>query len=136
MSKWKDKTYLYLSSAHSVCYDKLGWYIDDAQQDPHGSTNFEASAKKAANSFIVQDIKKYSSAFKHLAVLSGAGTSMDNGNMPGKKRTELWDSCKDEITCIQKVISSKGKTMKKTLTTLSKIRILKIFFHTPCYMRN
>lgn len=118
MSKWEDKTYLYLSSAHSVCYDKLGWYIDDAQQDHHGSTNFAASAKEAANSFIVQDIKKYVSAFKHLAVLSGAGTSMDNGTKPGKTRTELWDSYKDEITGIQKVISSKGKTMKKNIDNI------------------
>lgn len=115
MLQWEDKTYLYLSSAHSVCYDKFGWYIDDILQDSQSSKDFEAGAKEAANSFIVQDIKKYSSAFKHLAVLSGAGTSMDNGSNPGKTRTELWDSCKNEIKGIQKVIYSKGETMKENI---------------------
>lgn len=127
MAKWEDKTYLYLSSDHSVCYDKLGWYLDDTLQEPHGSTNFETLAKEAANSFITKDIARYSSTFKHLAVLSGAGTSMDNGSNPGKTRTELWDSYKDEIKGIQDVISSKGGSMKDNIDNIVKSKNIEDF---------
>lgn len=118
MNKWENKTYLYLSSGHSVCYDKLGWYLDEIKQDSQGDAETEDLAKKAAKAFIVEDIKNYSSAFNHLAVLSGAGTSMNNGSKPGMTRTELWDTYKKEISGIQEVISSKGGMMKNNIESI------------------
>lgn len=127
MAKLENKTYLYLSSVHSVSYDKLGWYIDDIPQDAQGSEDFEALAKESASSFITQDIARYSSTFKHLAVLCGAGTSMDNGSNPGKTRTELWNFYNDEITSIQEVISSNGGTMKDNIDKIVKSKNIEDF---------
>lgn len=111
-----NRKYLYLNYNHSVSYDKLGWYLDDvkqAQDEQEESTDFATEAKEEAISFVVEDIKRYSSAFKHLAVLSGSGTSMDNGNKSGKTRTGLWESFQEDITEIKDQISSTGKDIKK-----------------------
>lgn len=114
------KIYFYKNLEHSVAYDQKGWYIDDILQENSESERenidiFKQKAISQAYNSIAYDIRKYSACFKNIAILTGAGTSMENEGLGGKTRKELWDSYKNEIIDIKKCLgkSSNSELKKK-----------------------
>lgn len=110
-----DKIYLYKTAHSSVAYDDSQWYINDVPQnkdDGGESTKNKENATAEAYRLIANDISRYTSHFKNLAVLTAAGTSMDNGNHGGKTRTQLWESYEEEISAISNELTAKGGPLK------------------------
>lgn len=118
-----DKIYLYKTAAKSVSYDDNHWYINDepqSQKDGDGAAEFQSNASSEAFRIVVDDIVRYTSHFRNIAVLTAAGTSMENGTNGGKTRTELWDSYKDEIEAIGHILmATEGGLKDIPLGTLS-----------------
>ena len=125
-----DKIYLYKTSSRSVSYDETQWYINEDpqnQNDGDGITDFKANAYAEAFRLIANDITRYTSHFKNIAVLTAAGTSMENGTHGGKTRTELWNSYKEEIYEISKVLMAKRGTLKDKCASIIKSKNIEDF---------
>lgn len=125
-----DKIYLYKTSSKSVSYDETQWYINEEpqnQNDGDGITDFKANASAEAFRMIANDITRYTSYFKNIAVLTAAGTSMENGTHGGKTRTELWNSYKDEIYEISKVLMAKRGILKDKCASIIKSKNIEDF---------
>lgn len=71
-----------------------------------------ANAQGKAWNMMRDVIVRYTSTFKNIAVLTVAGTSMDNGAMKGKTRDGLWNLCKDEIELLQEELSKRSDGLK------------------------
>ena len=111
-----DKIYLYKTANKSVAYDEEHWYIDNIpqqQNDGDGISLFKEYAVSEAYRLIASDIRKYTCHFKNVAVLTAAGTSMENGEHRGKTRTELWESYEEEINAISSVLTNNDGTLKE-----------------------
>ena len=110
------KIYLYKTANKSVAYDEEHWYVDDnpqQQNDGDGITKFKEYATSEAYHLMTSDISKYTSHFKNVAVLTAAGTSMENGVHGGKTRTELWQSYEEEINAISSVFTKNDCILKE-----------------------
>lgn len=106
---------VYQTTDKSISYDENGWYINGVAQkhdDGDSMDAFKEFAYKAAYENIGNDICNYTAHFKHIAVLTAAGTSMENGIKGGKTRKELWDSYKNEIESITTVLTASEGYMK------------------------
>lgn len=111
------KIKVYLTADKSISYDNDGWYINNIQQphkDGENIENFKESALNAAYSKINKDISNYVAHFKNIAVLTAAGTSMENGNQGGKTRNDLWESYLPEIKAIKSYLEGKGEYINET----------------------
>lgn len=110
-----EKIFLYKTITKSVAYDKEHWYIDNnpqQQNDGDGVAQFKEYATSEAFRLIANDISKYTSHLKNIAVLTAAGTSMENGAHGGKTRTELWQSYEEEINAISSVLTQNDGILK------------------------
>lgn len=58
-------------------------------------------------------IDQFISHFKHIAILTAAGTSMDNGEHRGKTRDGLWRECRDDIKAIIRELHKKQACSNK-----------------------
>lgn len=111
-----EKIYLYKTANKSIAYDDEHWYIDNnpqLQNEGDGFDQFKEYATSEAFRLIANDISKYTSHFKNVAVLTAAGTSMENGIHGGKTRTELWQSYEDEIKAIASVLTQNDGILKE-----------------------
>ena len=125
-----EKIYLYKTATNSVSYDDEGWYIDDILQSKNGEEKIEeykVSAQTEAYRKVANDIVRYSNHFKNLAVLTAAGTSMENGENGGKTRTELWESYKNEIKEISDVLIKNGEVLKERCLSIVKSQNIEDF---------
>ena len=116
-----DKIYLYKTAVKSVSYDETHWYINDEpqpQNDGDGIAEFKSNARAESFRIIANDIIRYTSHFKNVAVLTAAGTSMENGENGGKTRTELWDSYKEEIEAIGEVLMATEGCLKEKCSSI------------------
>lgn len=116
-----DKIYLYKTATKSIAYDDEHWYIDDIpqqQDDGDGIINFKEYAATEAFRLTASDISRYTNHFKNLAVLTAAGTSMENGGHGGKTRTELWKSYEEEINAISSVLTNNNDNLKEKCQTI------------------
>ena len=116
-----DRIYLYKTAIKSVSYDENQWYINDnpqPQKDGDGISEFKENASAEAFRIIANDIVRYTSHFKNIAVLTAAGTSMENGRNGGKTRTELWDSYKEEIKAIGHVLMKTEGNLKEKCSSI------------------
>ena len=116
-----DKIYLYKTAVKSVSYDETHWYINDEpqpQNDGDGIAEFKSNARAESFRIIANDIIRYTSHFKNVAVLTAAGTSMENGENGGKTRTELWDSYKEEIEAIGNVLMATEGCLKEKCSSI------------------
>ena len=107
--------YLYIDSTTRVSYDKDNYYLNGTPMPNETVESVVKLAKELSLSKASECIKNYSSAFKNIAILTAAGTSIDNGENPGKTRVELWDYCAKEINAISKKLKNKGKTLNAIL---------------------
>lgn len=83
-----DKIYLYKTAVKSVSYDETHWYINgepQPQKDGDGIAEFKSNASAESFRIIANDIVRYTSHFKNVAVLTAAGTSMEMGRMEENK---------------------------------------------------
>ena len=107
--------YLFIDAKNRVSFDDDNYYLNGvAMPNEHGDNTAEL-AKKLAHSKVAETIINFSNGFKNVAVLTAAGTSMDNGANRGKTRDDLWDFCKDEINAIYDVLKDNGDTLKANL---------------------
>lgn len=113
-----DKVFLYKTQNSSVAYDDEQWYINNQIQEKKDGDNVQEKAKEHAFKLMAEDLSRYMSHFRNIAVLTAAGTSMENGTHGGKTRTELWKSYEDEINKIANVFTSTDGTLKDKCTQI------------------
>lgn len=113
-----DKVYLYKTQNSSVAYDEEQWYVNDQIQEKKECDNVQEKATEHAFKLMAADLSRYMSHFRNIAVLTAAGTSMENGTHGGKTRTELWKSYEDEINKIANVFTSTDGTLKDKCTQI------------------
>ncbi len=113
-----DKVFLYKTQNSSVAYDDEQWYINNQIQEKKDGDNVQEKAKEHAYKLMAEDLSRYMSHFRNIAVLTAAGTSMENGTHGGKTRTELWKSYEDEINKIANVFTSTDGTLKDKCTQI------------------
>ena len=118
-----DNTYLFLNTSTSVYYSTKNkqYYIADELQETQDGIDLISQASKAAYKLFSTEISKYISHFKNIAVLTAAGTSMDNGTHSGKTRDGLWNECFDNIN---KIISKLQSEASISATDLSNCQML------------
>ena len=124
------KSYLYKTANKSVAYDEEHWYVDDnpeQQNDGDGITKFKEYATSEAYHLMASDISKYTSHFKNVAVLTAAGTSMENGVHGGKTRTELWQSYEEEINAISSVFTKNDGVLKEKCQSIIESKSIEEF---------
>jgi len=88
--------YLLIQQGYSISYCETecfenGKPINKPTEDKRSSKEI---AEELQIKFYNIFLKKH---FKHIVILSAAGTSLDNGDNKGKTRDGLWEHCKDEI---------------------------------------
>lgn len=113
-----DKVYLYKTQNSSVAHDEEQWYVNDQIQEKKDGDNVQEKAKEHAFKLMAEDVSRYMSHFRNIAVLTAAGTSMENGTRGGKTRTKLWESYEDEINKIANVFTSTDGTLKDKCTQI------------------
>lgn len=113
-----DKVFLYKTQNSSVAYDEEQWYINNQIQEKKDGDNVQEKAKEHAFKLMAEDLSRYMSHFRNIAVLTAAGTSMENGTHGGKTRTELWESYEDEINKIANVFTSTDGPLKDKCTQI------------------
>jgi NAD-dependent SIR2 family protein deacetylase len=92
----ESKKYILLQNNYSVAYTDDDVYVNEGKiKKEEGETRptkeiAETHKNKLYNTFL----KKH---YKHIVVLTAAGTSLDNGDKSGKTRNELWTECQIEI---------------------------------------
>lgn len=107
--------YLYLDTNNRVSFDEDNYYLNGKPMSNENAGNVAELAKSLAASKVAETIMRFSNAFKNIAVLTAAGTSMDNGVKRGKSREDLWEHCEEEINAIYEILKDKGDTLKSNL---------------------
>ena len=82
--------YLFIDSKCRITFDDDNCYQNDSAMLNENGEETAALAKKLAHSKVAETIINFSNAFKNIAVLTAAGTSLDNGANPGKTREGLF----------------------------------------------
>lgn len=100
------KKYLLLQNDLTISYDDEKCYSNDNILEFDDPSSLSAKAEELKNDFYNKFLKKH---YKHLVVLTAAGTSLDNGKKRGETRDGLWKSCCPEIKDICIFISSNYK---------------------------
>jgi NAD-dependent SIR2 family protein deacetylase len=113
-----DKVYLYKTQNSSVAYDDEQCYVNDQIQEKKDGDNVQEKAKEYAFKLMAEDLSRYLSHFRNIAVLAAAGTSMENGTHGGKTRTKLWESYEDEINKIASIFTSTDGPLKDKCTQI------------------
>ena len=96
--------YLYKSVAKTISYEDTHLYLNGVPKQLEGNDSPERIKQFAieeAYKAAAEEISMYSVHFKNVAVLTAAGTSMENGPKGGKTRNELWETNKSEIDFIK-----------------------------------
>lgn len=118
-----NKIYVYRTVTKSIAYDDTNWYINDEIQqhnEKDSFLNFQTYAVTESFRQIANDITKYTSHFKNIAVLTAAGTSMENGEHGGKSRTELWQTYQEDIDGITTFFMAKDGAIKEKYQSIVK----------------
>ena len=124
-----NKIYVYRTVTKSIAYDDTNWYInDEIQQHNEGDSflNFQTYAVTESFRQIANDITKYTSHFKNIAVLTAAGTSMENGEHGGKTRTELWQTYQEDIDGITTFFMAKDGVIKEKYQSIVKSKNIEV----------
>lgn len=117
-----ENTYLYINNTTSVYYNnsQQKYYVANTLQKNEDSVDVASKAAETAYKFFSDEISKYISHFKNIAVLTAAGTSMDNGVHSGKTRDGLWNECQatiDEIVSLLRTESSISQANLNSIIT-------------------
>lgn len=121
------RVYLYKTQNISVSYDDEQWYVNDQIQEKKEGDNVQEKAQEHAYKVMAEEMSRYMSHFRNIAVLTAAGTSMENGTHGGKTRTELWESYTNEIDKIANVLTSKKGSLKDKCTQIQQDKNIEDF---------
>lgn len=108
------KVTIYKSQEKCISYDEDGWYVNNTIQQSKGGETIDCYAESAYKEAFIEsqkDITNFTAHFKHVAVLTAAGTSMENGDNGGKTRKDLWQEYLPEINGIKDILVQKGGYM-------------------------
>lgn len=116
-----ENTYLYINNSTSVYYNsrKQEYYVANTLQKHEESVNIAEKAAEAAYKIFSEEISKYISHFKNIAILTAAGTSMDNGTHSGKTRDGLWTECEATINEIVTQLRSESSISQENLSSIT-----------------
>lgn len=116
-----ENTYLYINNSTSVYYNssKQKYYVANTLQKHEESVNIAEKAAEAAYKIFSEEISKYISHFKNIAILTAAGTSMDNGTHSGKTRDGLWTECEATINEIVTQLRSESSISQENLSSIT-----------------
>jgi hypothetical protein len=107
--------YLFIDAKSRISFDDDNCYLNGSATPNEKGEDASALAKRLAHSKVAETIISFSNAFKNVAILTAAGTSMDNGANHGKTRDGLWLFCETEINDIYDVLKDNGGTLKLNL---------------------
>lgn len=116
-----ENTYLYINNSTSVYYNssKQEYYVANTLQKHEESVNIAEKAAEAAYKIFSEEISKYISHFKNIAILTAAGTSMDNGTHSGKTRDGLWTECEATINEIVTQLRCESSISQENLSSIT-----------------
>ncbi|MDR0332446.1 MAG: SIR2 family protein [Dysgonamonadaceae bacterium] len=105
-----NRKYILLQNNYSVAYTETKCFVNDEEQRKKDDNNVlsEEDVKKMAEDYKQKlyntFLKKH---YKHIVVLTAAGTSLDNGDKDkcGKTREGLWAECETEINAFKDKIA-------------------------------
>ena len=106
------KTLLFVDSKCRVEYERDKYYVDGKEEAAGSEDEAKKQAQQIAWQKMSDMVGQYTTAFKNIAVLTAAGTSMDNGANQGKTRDGLWNYCKDDIDELKQVLSNRSDNLK------------------------
>ncbi len=115
-----NKKFILVKIDKTISYNDENCFVNDIPlpKEENGNTPPETEIKDKAENlkkgFYNEFFKKH---FKHIVVLTAAGTSLDNGDeeTQGKTREGLWNFCEKEINAFEsKIIGIKEKDFYKT----------------------
>jgi NAD-dependent SIR2 family protein deacetylase len=101
----QDKKYLLLQGGgSSIAYNDSDCFVDGSswKKEEHDKRTSKEIAEDLKKKFYSDFFKKH---YKNLAILTAAGTSLDNGSNKGKTRDELWIFCESEIDAFKAEIA-------------------------------
>lgn len=111
-----NKKYVWFQNGSILSYDNSDCYLNEKIIPKEQLSDSKDLAKSKQKAFYESLFKKH---FRNVVVLTGAGTSINNG---GKTRTDLWDiDCKSEIEAINdeiKDLKNKDFYIKKDIEGL------------------
>jgi len=113
------KTLLFVDAKNRVEYERDKVYINGAETSAGDEDRAKEQAQIKAWEKMGEVISQFTTTFKNIAVLTAAGTSLDNGANPGKTREGLWDYCKDEIDELKEELSKRSALLKANLEKAS-----------------
>lgn len=98
------KKYILLQNNYTILYDDNECFVNG---EKYKQNDEDTPAEK-----IAEDLKKkkfydtfLKKHFKNIVILTGAGSSMDNGSSSGKSMEGLWKECQEEIDDLETEIS-------------------------------
>jgi hypothetical protein len=104
MSEEKNKKYIWFQNGSVLSFDNSDCYLNEKTIQKEQLDKSEDLAKSKQKALYESFFKKH---FRNVIVLTGAGTSLNNG---GKTRKDLWDvDCKNEIEAIKPEIKDLEK---------------------------
>lgn len=109
------RTLLYIDAKSRVEYERDKYYVNGKEEAAGDENKAQELAAEAAWTAMRDVVGQYITTFKHIAVLTAAGTSMDNGANHGKTRDGLWEHCKDEIKELQDELSKRSTGLKANI---------------------
>ena len=98
---------LYVSSSRRIDLDKENLYVDNKVQMFEGDNQSDL-AMRSFREIVASDLSRLLSHFSQIAVLTAAGTSMDNGANSGKTRVGLWEYCSEELGKVKAYLENKN----------------------------
>jgi NAD-dependent SIR2 family protein deacetylase len=101
----QDKKYLILQGGgSSIAFNDSDCFVDGSswKKEEHDKRTSKEIAEDLKKKFYSDFFKKH---YKNLAILTAAGTSLDNGSNKGKTRDELWIFCESEIDAFKAEIA-------------------------------
>ncbi len=124
------KVTVFKNQEKTIAYDENGWYINGVCQPQNDGENIDIFKDSAYNSAYTESQKElinFTTHFKHVAVLTAAGTSMENGSNGGKTRKELWEEYLPEINGINDVLTRAGDYISKHCNEIVKAQNIEDF---------
>lgn len=113
------RTLLFVDAKSRVEYERDSVFIDGKEERTGDEEKARELAQHKAWDKMSEAVSQYTTTFKNVAVLTAAGTSIDNGANPGKTRDALWDYCMDEIAEIQVELAKRSAVMKANIEKAS-----------------
>lgn len=102
--KQTEKKYILLQNNCTIAYDDKECFLNGKEQqaiDGDTRTKQQIAEELKLQIFYNDFLKKH---YKNIVVLTGAGSSMDNGANSGKSMAGLWKECKEPINELVEII--------------------------------